>query len=142
MEVEDVIKILSPMIPEDIIRNITSYLIMKIPKNDRRYRLLEMHLRIMNFDELFCNNGTFIGTSILFRNGNILSQRIDFKMFVTYHYKNMVTGETHSDRCWFKLEEMNWRHDSTNYWEKFFIDGWLPNPNTTLLVREAKLLNY
>ena len=135
MEVEDVIKILSPMIPEDIIRNITSYLIMKIPKNDRRYRLLEMYMcsRFMNFDELFLSDGTFFGRSVLFSNGNVLLQRIDFKMYVIYHYKNMVTGETHSDRCWFKLEEMNWRHDSTNYWEKLFIDGWIPNPNTTNL---------
>jgi len=130
---DDIIKILSPMIPEDIIRNIASYLIMKIPKNDRRYQLLNMHLRVMNFTELFYNDGSFLGRSVIFSNGNVLLQRIDFKMYLTYYYKNMVTGETHSDRCWFKLEEMNWRHDSTNYWEKFFIDGWLPNPNTTNL---------
>jgi hypothetical protein len=130
---DDIIKILLPKLPEDVIHNIASYLVMKIPKNDRRYQLLDMHLRIMNINELFSNNGAFIGTSILFRNGNILLQRVDLKMFITYQYKNMVTGETHSDRCWFKLEDMNWRRDSTNYWEKFFIDGWLPNPNTIFL---------
>jgi len=133
---EDVKKIFSTMIPEDIIRIITSYLIMKIPKNDRRYQLLDMYLRVrfMNFIELFLSDGTFFGRSVLFSNGNVLLQRIDFKMYVIYQYKNMVTGETHSDRCWFKLEEMNWRHDSTNYWEKFFIDGWLPNPNTSIIL--------
>lgn len=130
---DDIIKILSPIIPEDIIRIIVSYLVMKIPKNDKRYQLLNMHLRIMNFTELFSNDGSFLGRSVIFSNGNVLLQRIDFKMFVIYHYKNMVTGETHSDRCWFKLEEMNWRNDSTNYWEKFFIDGWLPNPNTSII---------
>ena len=129
----NIIKILSPIIPEDVIRIIASYLVMKIPKNDRRYQLLDKHLRVMNFTELFHNNGSFLGRSVIFSNGNVLLQRIDFKMFVIYHYKNMVTGETHSDRCWFKLEEMNWRHDSTNYWEKFFIDAWLPNSNTSII---------
>jgi hypothetical protein len=132
---DDIIKILSPMIPEDIISNIASYLIMKIPKNDRRYRLLDMymHSRFMNFDELFLSDGTFFGRSVLFSNGNVLLQRIDFKMYVIYQYKNMVTGVIHSDRCWFKLEDMNWRRDSTNYWQQHFIDGWIPNKNTYII---------
>ena len=35
---------LLPILPEDIIRNITSFLIMKIPKNDYRYKMLEEYL--------------------------------------------------------------------------------------------------
>jgi hypothetical protein len=132
---DDIIKILLPKLPEDVIHNITSYLVMKIPKNDRRYELLDTHLRIMNFSELFSNNGAFLGRSVIFRNGNILLYKIDLKMFITYQYKNIVTNENQSVRCWFKLEEMNWRRDSTNYWQQFLIDGWIPNPNTTLLVR-------
>ena len=130
---DDIIKILSIIIPEDIIRIITSYLVMKIPKNDRRYQLLDLHLRIMNFSELFYNNGVFQGRFVIFSNGSVLSQEIVINMFVTYQYKNMVTKDNHADRCWFKLEDMNWRHDSTNYWQQHFIDGWIPNPNTIFL---------
>ena len=53
--------------------------------------------------------------------------------FISYKFENTVTKEYNCDRCWFKLEDMNWKKNSTNYWQQFFIDGWLPNPNTTYL---------
>ena len=124
--------------PEDIIRNIASNLVMKIPSNDSRYQLLESHHRhnkehrvqerIWNWDKGF--RGYIITFSNKTHEFIIEWYRNEF---ISYQFKNTATTKYICDRCWFKLEDMNWRRDSTNYWQQFFIDGWLPNPNTTIL---------
>jgi len=133
----DIIKIL--LLPEDIIRNIASYLIMKIPKNDHRYQLLDAHYRNNIDNRVHIRYSSITGKSffydITFSNPKYTHTiRRYYDDFITYQFKNTVTNEIHSDRCWFNLKDMNWRHDSTNYWQQFFIDGWLPNPNTTATI--------
>ena len=125
-------------LPEDIIRIIASYLIMKIPKDDTRYRLLDLHYRHNKehrVQKRFWNwNNRFRGYFITFSNENhTLAIEWYCNDYISYQFKNTLTGESHDDRCWFKLEDMSWRKDSTNYWQQFFIDGWIPNPNTTCL---------
>lgn len=134
--VDDIIKLF--ILPEEIIRNIASYLIMKIPKNDPRYQVLESHyhdnkehrvnVRLYPVSRnYFTYYITFSNTKMIFS----ITRYYDYYML--YQFKNTVTGEVQADQCWFKLEDMNWRRDSTNYWRQLVIDGWLPNPNTTIL---------
>lgn len=124
--------------PEDVVRNIASYLVMKIPTNDSRYQLLETHYRdikkhrvterlLPGLRNYFCHYITFSNTKYAF------SITMYYNDFMLYQFLNTVTEEMHADRCWFKLEDVNWRRNSTNYWQQFFIDVWLPNTNTTIL---------
>jgi hypothetical protein len=129
---------LLPFFPEEMIRNIASYLVMKIPANDSRYQLLESHYchnkKYRVHERLRSVSNKYFSYYITFSNTKyILSIVLYYNYFITYQFKNTVTEEEHADRCWFKLEDMNWRRYSTNYWQQFFIDGWLPNPNTTIL---------
>jgi len=138
MNTDSIINILSPILPEDVIRNITSYLIMKIPKNDHRYQLLNAHYRD-NIDHRVQGRfnsirGKIFFYDITFSNPKyMLSIMRYYDDFIKYQFKNTATGEIHYDRCWINLIDMNWRHDSTNFWEQLIIDGWLPNPNTTII---------
>ena len=118
---------------------------MKIPTNDSRYQLLESHYRDNKehrMQERFWNrikNKEFRGYIITFSNNKykfIIEYYIDF---ISYQFENVVTKEQYCDRCWFKLEDMNWRKDSTNYWQQHIIDGWLPNLNTTYLEGNIKI---
>ena len=128
---------LLPIFPEDIIRNIASYIVMKIPTNDSRYQLLESHYRHNKeyrvHERLHPILGDVFGYHITFSDAKYaLSIRQYYEDFILYDFENTVKKEIHSDRCWFKLIDMNWRRNSTNYWQQFVIDGWLPNPNTTI----------
>lgn len=131
--IDDIIKLF--MLPEEILRNITSYLIMRIPTNDPRYQLLEKHYRDNKehrvHERLRPGSKKYYSYDITFSNPiYIFSIVLYCHDYIIYHFKNTVTDEVHTDRCWFKLEDMNWRRDSTNYWQQLYIDGWLPNPNT------------
>lgn len=125
---------LLPIFPEDIIRSIASYLVMKIPTNDPRYQVLESHYRDNRvYERLRPKLKNYLSYCITFsKTKYIFCITMYYNDFMLYQFKNTVTGEVHSDRCWFSLEDMNWRRYSTNYWQQFFIDGWLPNPNTTI----------
>ena len=64
---------LIPILPEDIIRNITSFLIMKIPKNDYRYKILEEYLfynRSYRIQHLFWSTKEYRGFIFKFYNQN------------------------------------------------------------------------
>jgi hypothetical protein len=129
---------LFPFFPEEMVRNIASYLVMKIPANDSRYQLLESHYchnkKYRVHERLSPNLKNYFSYNITFSNPKyILSIIVYYNDFILYQFKNTVTEELHADRCWFNLEDMHWRRVSTNYWQQFFIDGWLPNPNTTIL---------
>ena len=120
---------LIPIFPEDIIRNIKSYLIMKIPKRDYRYRILKdyfWHYRNYKVQNLFWSNGVFRGYLFSFYNQNhVLIMSWIPKMFIEYSFQNMETKESTSDRCWFEKQ----------YWENYHIDGWIPNPHSYFPLR-------
>ena len=131
--------ILFPILPKDVIYNISSYLTMKIHTNDSRYQVLDLHYchNKNKVKERFWSENEvkrFRGYIITFANKKYeLIIEWYGNDFISYKFENTVTKEYNCDRCWFKLEDMNWKKNSTNYWQQFFIDGWLPNPNTTYL---------
>ena len=137
MIIDDLIKTLSPILLEEVIRNIASYLVMNINKNDNRYQLLEAHYS-HNIEHRV--NGRFYTGNIFFYDITFSNPKYTLSImryyndFIKYQFINTATNEIHSDRCWFTLRDMSWMNDSTNYWQQFFIDGWLPNPNTTIIV--------
>ena len=133
-----IIKKIVPNLPEDIIRLITSFFITKIPKNDKRYKILNTHfynIMMSKFihQELFSNDNiiTYIGYLFHFSNKHYLFMRIVPDMFIVYKYINSDNNENTSDRCWFKLENMYQK--TNNYWERYVMDKWIPNPNTSLI---------
>ena len=141
MDVDALIITMSPILSEDVIRIIVSYLVMKIPKNDPRYQQLNAHNKVSlehrvqerywETYDLASNGDRFRGFFITFSNEKY-AFIIDFYRndYISYRFQNMVTNEYNDDRCWYKLEDMSWRKDSTNYWQQFCIDGWIPNPNS------------
>ena len=114
-------------LPQDIIPIITSYLIMKIPKRDYRYRILNdylYHYRNYKVQNLFWSNGVFRGYLFTFYNKNhVLLMCCLPNMFIEYSFQNLETKEKTNDRCWFKDQ----------CWEKYHIDGWIPNPNSYIM---------
>ena len=132
-----IIKKIVPNLPEDIIRLITSYLITKIPKSDQRYEILDKHILVMNSkrrkQDLFHTDDSneYIGYIIHFPNKHFLFMGIIPDKFILYQYQNSYTNEITSDRCWFKLENMY--QITNNYWERYVMDKWIPNPNTSLI---------
>jgi hypothetical protein len=126
-----IIETLSPILPEDVIRTITSYLIMKIPKNDLRYRLLDRHLSISQCRkrEHFYSDGKFLGCLITFSNGDILLKRVLPATFVTYTYQNIITNESNSVRGWLFLTDKYNTRNANHYWDQWVNHQWVPNPN-------------
>jgi hypothetical protein len=108
---------------------------MKIPKNDRRYTILNRYFQNMSYPYkkqiFFYEDGTFLGCYIHFDTGHILSLRVLPKHFVSYQYQNMATMEYSCDRCWFNLEDMS--ENVNNYWQQATDDNWIPNPNSYIL---------
>jgi hypothetical protein len=125
-----------PILPEDCIELIASFLIKKIPKTDTRYTILHAHLRTMKKQELFYNDGTFKGYYLTFRKHYyIMLMRILPGMFIEYQFQNMITNEYTCDRCWFTLSDAY--QTRNNYWDQVdsrIEEGWRPNPNTECLL--------
>jgi hypothetical protein len=124
---------LQSIFPEDVIRIITSYLVMKIPKNDRRYTILNRYFQNMSYpyrkQELFSKtDGQFLGYYIRFYNGHVLLMRTVPKTFISYQYQNMTTMKYSYDRCWFNLKYTI--ENVNNYWERVVDDKFVPNPNS------------
>jgi hypothetical protein len=117
-----------PIFPEEIIRNIKSYLIMKISKRDYRYRILKdyfWHYRNYKVQKLFYSDGVFRGYILKFYNPNHILLMCSLpRMFIEYSFQNLETKEKTNDRCWF----------NNQIWERYHhIGGWTPNPNSYFL---------
>jgi hypothetical protein len=94
-------KILCNSFPEEIIREITSYFILKIPKTDKRITYLDLLVRERNsrIIEDFHNDGlsnTFVGLKIY------ISFCIWPKDFILYIFGNRKTKEQTYSRFWFQ----------------------------------------
>ena len=113
---------LLPILPEDIIRNITSFLIMKIPKNDYRYKMLEEYLfynRSYRIQHLFWSTKEYRGFIFKFYNQNhILIMDWIPNTFIEYSFQNITKKESTNDRYLFDKK----------CWVKYYNDCW--NINT------------
>ena len=124
----DIIKILLPILPEEMIRNILLYCITKIPKHDSRYQLLGKHFCVMNSvsrkHELFYKDGEFLGRLVTFYNGHVLLMKELPNNFISYTYQNMSTSESASVRCWLFLTNKYNTRNTDYYWERWMDDQW------------------
>lgn len=133
----ELIEILLPILPEDIIRAIASYIIMKIPKNDQRYPILNYlyFARLCTREQLLFwkNDGTFRGFFVTFTNANFVFVMTVIKdFFISYQFQNMTTKEYSVDRCWFHLNDKF--AGNTNYhWEHVIDRKWVQNPNSPII---------
>jgi hypothetical protein len=93
----DVIACLAPFFPEDVVRCITSYLVMKIPRDDPRYIVLARHfearrgkIRTLTWKM----DGAFRGYLISFSHAPlVLLIQHPLPYSIMYQLQNMVTME-------------------------------------------------
>lgn len=97
-------------LPEDIIREISSYFILKIPKIDKRIVLMENFIRRRNYrlEQGFYTDGEFC-----YKLFHSYDRKFHFSMhclpekFITYIFGNFITEEQKHIRFWIdgKCEE-------------------------------------
>lgn len=133
-------EILSHILPEDVIRNISSYLIMKIPKKDRRYRMLDYLLygiKHRTQEMRWKCDGKFRGYFINFSHPDLILVMQYFPgSFIEYQFQNMTTLSYTIDRCWLKKDDVI--RNEQCYWSRVAVTKgdngqWYPNTNSYML---------
>lgn len=128
---------LSLKLPNDVINVINSYLIKKIPKDDKRYKILHKHFiqkkefekdYFWKFDGKFRCKIAYLNTKFFF------SIQYLPNMWVEYQFHNLFTNEYKSDRCFFPNFIYNIDNINNNYWQQHNGVSWISNPNTVNLV--------
>ena len=93
----DVIACLTPFFPEDVVRCITSYLVMKIPRDDPRYIMLARRhedarrgkIRTLTWKK----DGAFRGYLISFSHAPLVLLIQQLPYYIMYQLQNMITME-------------------------------------------------
>jgi hypothetical protein len=118
-------------LPEELCRHISSYLVGKIPKTDKRYTMLRQyydHRKHMAKELFWKCDGQFRGYVIRFVDWGHLVFVIEClpNLFIEYSFHNLSAKSSTNDRCWIC------RNPITNYvWEQYADSGWIINPNYT-----------
>jgi hypothetical protein len=120
MDITTINKILCLTFPEDVIREISSYFIKKIPKKDERFDHLDffLHTRKYYQNEQFYDDGLFMRHVFQSRKNLIYQFSIMPKMFIEYTVGNVKTKVKNNIRFWFEDGRCEEYDIINNYWIK------------------------